>query len=325
MATLEDVIGALTLVQQELVESRVEITALKGQVERLQRNPFDVYAGRGPPGLGGSSQVPPQVTVSIPTPIPLAAPERYSGDPNKVQIFLTQIVLHFSCRPTVFPTNQARVAFTISYLTGDAAAWVVPLVSGNDPLLTDWEAFRKEFERVFDRRATTLCADRELLELRQGKSDLVTYLTKFNRLVAETSWPEGKRLALYYQGLRDELKDVLAQIDPQPTTCTELINLTLRLDHRMAERSGQRNKGDKVFSQSEKGKGSEGGIEAMEIGLVHSSLSRVERELRRRNGLCMYCGKKGHFVRECMAKPKGRDTLGRFTKSASVPEKTMGN
>ena len=325
MATLEDVIGALALVQQELVDSRAEITALKSQVERLQRNPFDVFAGRSPPGSGGSSQVPPQVTVTIPTPIPLAAPERYSGDPNKVQVFLTQIVLHFSCRPTVFPTNQSRVAFTISYLTGDAAAWVVPLVSGNDPLLTDWEAFRKEFERVFDRRATTLCADRELLEHKQGKSDLVTYLTKFNRLVAETSWPEGKRLALYYQGLKDDLKDVLAQIDPQPTTCTELINLTLRLDHRMAERSGQRNKVDRVVSQMEKGKVSEGGIEAMEIGLVRSSLSRVERESRRRNGLCMYCGKKGHFVRDCMAKPKGRDTLGRFTKSASVPDPSMGN
>ena len=325
MATLEDVLGALALVQQELVDSRAEITALKSQVERIQRNPFDVHTGRVQTGAGGSSSVPPQVTVNIPTPIPLAAPERYSGDPNKVQVFLTQIVLHFSCRPTVFSTNQSRVAFTISYLTGDAAAWVVPLVSNNDPLLTDWEAFRKEFERVFDRRATTLCADRELLEHKQGKSDLVTYLTKFNRLIAETSWPEGKRLALYYQGLKDELKDVLAQIDPQPTTCTDLINLTLRLDHRMAERSGQRNRVDRVLSQIEKGKTSEGGTEAMEIGLVRSSLTRAERDIRRRNGLCMYCGKRGHFVRDCTTKPKGRDTLGRFQKVAVVPEKAMGN
>ena len=276
MATLEDVLGALALVQQELVASRAETADLKGQVEKMQRNPFDVSSGRntsGPSGSGGSGQAPPQVTVTIPTPIPLAAPERYSGDPNKVQVFLTQIVLHFSCRPTVFATNQSRVAFTISYLTGDAASWVVPLVSSGDPILTDWEAFRKEFERVFDRRATTLCANRELLELRQGKTDLVTYLTRFNRLVAETSWPESKRLALYYQGLKHDLKDVLAEIDPQPTTCADLINLTLRLDHRIAERSGHKNRAEKTLSQLEKGKSAERTAEAMEIGLVRSSLT----------------------------------------------------
>ena len=316
---------ALVLVQQELVESRLEINALKGHVERMQRNPFAVNTGRVPQVVGPAEPVPPHVTVNIPTPIPLAAPERYAGDPHKVQIFLTQMMLHFSCRPTVFPSSQARVAFSISYLTGDAAAWVVPLVSGNSPLLHDWDAFRREFERVFDRRATTMCADRELLELRQGKTELVTYLAKFNRLIAETAWPEDKRMVIYHQGLREDLKDVLAQIDPLPTTCVDLINLTLRLDHRMAERSGQRIKGEKVGTQVDRVKTHEGGTEAMELGLVRSSLSREEREVRRRTGLCLYCGKKGHFIRDCPVKPKGRDRLGRFVRPASLINKPLEN
>ena len=325
MATLEDVVRALALIQQELGESRVEINALKGHIERLQRNPFAVNPGRGPQVVGPTEQLPPQVTVNIPTQIPLAAPERYAGDPHKVQIFLTQMILQFSCRPNVFHSSQARVAFAISYLTGDAAAWVVPFVSGNSPLLQDWDAFRGEFERVFDRRATTMCADRELLELRQGKSELVTYLTAFNRLVAETAWPEAKRLAIYYQGLREELKDVIARIDPLPTTCVDFINLTLRLDHRMAERSGQKNKVEKAIIQVERGKTHEGGSEAMEIGMVRSSLSREEKELRRRTGLCLYCGKKGHYVKNCRLTPKGRDRFGRFVQNPSPTDKPMEN
>ena len=325
MATLDDVLRALTLVQRELEESRGEITALQGQVDRLQRNPFDAHPGRGPPGEGVAGQALPQVMVTVPTPIPLAAPERFSGDPTKVQIFLTQMILHFSCRPTVFPTNHSRIAFTISYLTGDAAAWIVPLVNSNDPLLHDWDAFRKEFERVFDRRATTLCADRELLELRQGKTDLVTYLTKFNRLVAETAWPVDKRLALYHQGLNDHLKDVLAQIDPQPSTCTEMINLTLRLDHRRAEREGQRSRADRYMTHDGTGQTHEGGVEVMDIGAIHSPLSKSEKDMRRRMGLCLYCGKKGHFVRECLVKPTGKDRWKKSPKAIPVPEQGSEN
>ena len=325
MATLETVLDALAVMQRELVEARREIVTLQGHVNRLQKNPFDINAGRGPQGVDGAGPAPPQVMVQFPTPIPLAAPERYSGDPNSVQIFLTQIGLHFSCKPAVFPTNQARVAFLISYLTGDAAAWVVPLVSNNDPILTDWEAFRMEFTKVFDRRATTLCADRELLEHKQGSTELVTYLTKFNKLVAETAWPEGKRLALYHQGLSDDLKDVLAQIDPQPTSCADMINLTLRLDHRMAERSGQRRKADglKAMMETAKSNGNRG--EAMDIGAVHSPLSKAEKEYRRKNGLCLYCGLKGHYLRDCRATPQGRDAGGRFTKSAPGPGVVSGN
>ena len=328
MATLEDVLGALTLIQQELVASKAETAALKAQIERMQRNPFDASTGRttaGTSGSGGGTSTVPQVTVNIPTPIPLAAPERYAGDPNKVQVFLTQIVLHFSCRPTVFSTNQARVAFTISYLSGDAASWVVPLVSTNDPILTDWDAFRKEFEKVFDRRATTLCADRELLKLKQGKMDLVTYLTRFNQLIAETSWPEEKRLALYYQGLNEGLKDVLARIDPQPTRVGDLINLTLRLDHRLTERSGGRPRLDRSEGIGERVPLHDGGAEAMEVGTVRTAIPRTERENRRKNGLCMFCGKKGHYVRECMLRPRLRDQYGKYKGTGQSDSKPKEN
>lgn len=187
MASLDEVMQALLVVQQELPTSRVETAALRDRVDQQARNPFDVSTST------------PHVNITVSPPIPLACPERYSGYPLKIQTFLTQIALHFSCKPTSFPSNHSRVAFAISYLIGDAANWAVPLVKNDDPLLSDWNAFRREFERVFDRRATTCSAVRELMGLRQGKTDLITHLTTFNRLVAETVWPEEKRM--YYQGL----------------------------------------------------------------------------------------------------------------------------
>ena len=332
MASLDDVLGALAVLQQEVTASRAETAALKAQVEALQKNPFDIGFARSSPRVGGagiSAETSSPITVNIPAHIPLAVPERYSGNPNTVQVFLTQVVLHFTCRPLVFQTNQARVAFLISYLSGDAASWAVPLVAANDSILTDWQEFKAEFIKVFDRRATTFCADKELLELTQGRGDLVSYLTAFNRLIAETAWPDAKRSALYYKGLSEELKVVLANIDPQPATCADLINLTLRLDHRMAERRGDKRGGDRGCTRFDKGKTHEDsptlGGEPMDIGLVRSSLSKEEREVRRRYGQCLYCGRKGHYVRECPMKPQNRGPFGKFRKASWTPDKKAEN
>ncbi|XP_078515092.1 protein LDOC1-like [Lissotriton helveticus] len=172
---MDDVLQALVLVQRELADSKAETAALREKVDRQACNPFDASSSN------------PQIHVTVPPPVPLATPERYSGDPHKIQTFLTQIALHFSCRPASFPNNLSRVAFAISYLSWDAADWAVPLVRNDSPLLSDWEGFRKELERVFDRRATTFSADKELLTLRQGKKDLVSYMMVFNRLIVETA------------------------------------------------------------------------------------------------------------------------------------------
>ncbi|KAJ1089183.1 hypothetical protein NDU88_002334 [Pleurodeles waltl] len=137
---------------------------------------------------------------------------------------------------------------------------------------------------------------RELLDLQQGNQDLVSYLANFNRLVAETSWPEEKQAALFYKGLKEELKDILAQIDPQPTDCQDLINLVLRLDHRLAERRGTCKKTEKyswcVHDNRESRTQKERTPEPMEIGRIRRPLTQVEKDIRRKNGQCLYCGRK---------------------------------
>ncbi|XP_069481435.1 olfactory receptor 10A7-like [Ambystoma mexicanum] len=75
---------------------------------------------------------------------------------------------------------QARTAFVISYFTGDAASWATPLIRKDDALLYSWDTFLEEFGRIFNRRAASLLKDKELITLRQGNKDLVTYVTTFN-------------------------------------------------------------------------------------------------------------------------------------------------
>ncbi|KAJ1189480.1 hypothetical protein NDU88_006225 [Pleurodeles waltl] len=315
MAMLDELVKAITQLQAEVVSSKELTTSLAERVSQLQDKVEKKE--QSPTGVswpGTSSQTsgsnPTSISLNVPSTIPLAPPERFSGDPLKAQSFLVQVELHFTCRPHTFPDAQSKVAFLLSYLSGDAATWAIPLVRKDSPLLYNWRNFVLEFERVFDRRTVTQSADCELLDLRQGNQDPVSYLANFNRLVAETSWPEEKQAVLFYKGLKEELKDILAQIDPQPTDCQELINLVLRLDHRLTERKGMRKRTEKyswhVHDNRDSRTPKERTPEPMEIGTIRRPLTKDEKDLRRKNGQCLYCGWKGHFAKDCPIKPKSK-------------------
>ncbi|KAJ1208141.1 hypothetical protein NDU88_003530 [Pleurodeles waltl] len=224
MAMLDELVKAITQLQAEVVSSKELTTSLAERVSQLQdkvEKKEQSPTGVSWPGTSYQASGSNPISLNVPSAIPLAPTERFSGDPLKAQSFLVQVELHFTCKPNTFPDAQSKVAFLLSYLTGDAATWAIPFVRKNSPLLYNWRNVVRKFERVFDRRTVTQSEDRELLDLRQGNQDLVSYLANFNRLVAETSWPEEKQAVLFFKGLKEELKDILAQIDPQPTHCQE--------------------------------------------------------------------------------------------------------
>ena len=253
----------------------------------------------------------PIIHVTSPTTLPLAPPERYFGDPAKFASFINQCQLHFMCKPACFPDEQSKVAFVLSYLGGTASTWSIPLVERNDPLLYNYTTFKTAFKNLFDRHSFAQSVDSELLNLRQGNSSLMSYVSNFNRLVAEANWPEEKRSAIFYRGLREELKDIVSQVVNPPESCVELIELVVKLDHRLSERKREKHRTDSrvlVFrdrkSEIEK---TEDDVEPMQIGNVRRPLTDEERKRRRSLGLCLYCGRKGHFLRDCTFKPKRKE------------------
>ena len=284
-------------IQRQLELSRVEnqtlrqqVTGLAHRLDHLQQG--GVHSGSSPRGgnsthhgiIPGVSVLNSSLVTAHQLAIPLAAPERFAGDPQKLNIFLTQCRLHFLCRPAAFPTQESRVDFVLSYLTRDAALWSIPLVSGDHPMLYQFDQFEHELRRIFDRRTVTQSVDNELLELRQGNRDLLSYLAHFNRLVVESDWPEAKRASVFYRGLRDDLKDMLSQVVNRPTECDALIDLVLQLDHHLTECKGERRRSEVKASIPSDRSGistGNGSSEPMQIGAVRPPLSKLEKEKRR--------------------------------------------
>ena len=85
----------------------------------------------------------------------------------------------------------------------------------------------------------------------------------------------------------------------------------VKLDHRLSERRREKHRSEsRVLVFREKRAEPEkpvDDVEPMQIGSVRGPLTEEERRRRRSLGLCLYCGKKGHFLRDCTAKPKRKD------------------
>ncbi|XP_069488951.1 protein LDOC1-like [Ambystoma mexicanum] len=72
---------------------------------------------------------------------------KFDGTPKLLQEFIKACNVHFAFRPTTFSTDLSKVGFVISNMTGNALAWANPLVTTDDPVLRDWEAFLTKLKR----------------------------------------------------------------------------------------------------------------------------------------------------------------------------------
>uniref|UniRef100_A0A9J7Z1R4 Retrotransposon gag domain-containing protein n=1 Tax=Cyprinus carpio carpio TaxID=630221 RepID=A0A9J7Z1R4_CYPCA len=219
--------------------------------------------------------------------------------PAFCRTFLNKCSMHFALQPRTFATEESKVAFTLTLLSGKAALWGTAVWENQHSCCASFHTLSEEMRRVFDRAAVGREAAQQLSDLHQGTSSFTDYSIQFRTLAAACQWNEAAQWDRFLHGLADRVQKEIYLLE-LPPTLNGLIDLALRVDARI-NRLGRQTSPTRHPISLEKGRSSrENAVgpvddhEPMQVG--RAWLPRRERERRRSQGLCLYCGGSGHTI-----------------------------
>ncbi|KAJ1112888.1 hypothetical protein NDU88_001149 [Pleurodeles waltl] len=251
---------------------------------------------------------------SADVPVVSTSTPRFSGEPTKLREFLNALTVYFAFRPTQFSHDKTKVGYLISALSGSALAWATPMVSSNDPVLSDYSTFVNRFKQMFIRPGLEASAEEALCDIQQGSQDVLQYITLFRQVAAETTSVEQTLVTLFCRGLKEEIKDELVhstRVEDLRGLMDQALSIKYCLQERHMEKRKSRGSSQPSTSQVFMHRPEESRPPArdtegkpMQVDTTRGPLSVSEREDRRKKGLCLYCGAAGHILRTCPVRPQ---------------------
>lgn len=235
-------------------------------------------------------------------------PPPYDGNPNSCRAFLSQCSLVFALQPRRYAMEQTKVAYVLTLLTGKARDWGTSAWEAQAPFCSSFEELRQEMIKLFDRSAQGEEAAAQLVRLRQGGRSVTEFAIEFKTLATSCGWDDAPCRTLFRAGLVEEIQDEIATHE-LPCGFDELVSLALRVEGRLHLRR-QRRAVSSPWRVGELTSDSTSVLpfpspddsEPMQLGRLRLTLQQKQERFAR--GLCLYCGKAGHFANKCPLKAR---------------------
>ncbi|OMJ10526.1 Retrotransposon-derived protein PEG10 [Smittium culicis] len=251
--------------------------------------------------------------------------EKFSGSPEKYPAFMAAIRRRFWANTNQFSTDHKKIDFISGHLTGSAMVWFDAIITEADPATTNFEELSAVFKSHFSDSGYALKSTYQLMTFYQGKRSIAEYASEFRSLAIISEFNEKVLIMQFQRGLNCRILGVLIN-SPLPNSISELIDVSVDIDNRIASRDTFRQKyvpryENNAYRQYQPYKGnhytrhnepsnnlSHQAINnhdgsPMEIDTLkvrpRGPLSRKEKIRRFINGLCLYCASDKHIVRDC--------------------------
>jgi len=300
--------------RSETPRNRPTVATLNEEVQRLLARIQELEEAAQPP-------TPP---VPMPKEPKIGEPPTYDGKAADFHPFLQQCKLYVRMKPLTFAHDEARVAYVLSRLRGTPAEWGQALLEANSPLLTDYDAFLARFASLYENKERRRQLEYKLARMEQTGS-AHTFSAEFTSLCEILGVDERTRRILFVPKLKLAVRKSLA-LAQVPATFDELVDLAVRADDinfiaekaEKAEKS-RNNASSKLQkpqnppdpqSSSFRPQQSRSNAPSPSTNVTSSlltnrhgprgPLSDKEKERRKREGLCGYCGE-AHAFKDCPA------------------------
>jgi len=175
-------------------------------------------------------------------------PDIFDGsDPYKLNHFLFQCRLFFRTNPSQFSTNEEKINFALTYLSGVAQDWFEVTLQQEDlsysqPWLSTWHLFVDELRIHFGLLDPVGDAANLIDNLCMKPGDkIATYNVEFMQYAAQLNWGDSVLCHHFYQGLPNRLQDPIANREQgKPNSFQAMYQLAITLDNRYWEQNHER-------------------------------------------------------------------------------------
>ncbi|SGY78585.1 BQ5605_C008g04896 [Microbotryum silenes-dioicae] len=281
-------------------------------------------------GLANLNVTAPANTTITPVKSQLAKPDKYDGKKKvKFKTFITQIKFYIFGNPSSFPTDESKIAFIISHLTGDAFQHFEHAINAKDDSkpewLTNYQKFLDQAELVLGDPDYRNNLTRQLMSLVQSGPASV-YASKFTQISSQLDWNQAALIAHFHKGLKLDLQAQL-ELHDDPQDLQSLIELAIKVDNKLhlarhrTNASTQFRQTNWQYShsvnsplrtspvsqlQANASTANTSGPAPMDLDATRSRrgpLSEEEKLRRRTNRLCMWCASDQHLRAQCPTAP----------------------
>lgn len=245
-------------------------------------------------------------------------PRLFKGNATEVDAFVDEVLSAVELSRSSLPTDMDKALYLSTYLdNGSPRSWFTAIRRTNDDLLHDFDALIEDFRQHFGDPDTEGTALRKIENLRQTGS-CASYASKFRELLVYVNFNTSTTIQKYYEGLKDEVKDLLLTVHDPPNSFDEYVDLTTAIDNRLHRREVERKTAKKVAPRQHSTTDTSMQRHApakpststslppgvpMEIDATKTvprqPLTKEERDRRFAQGLCLYCGGAEHTVKNC--------------------------
>ncbi|KAI2644755.1 Retrotransposon-derived protein PEG10 [Labeo rohita] len=165
----------------------------------------------------------------------LAFPEKFDSTATKCKGFLLQCSLFVNQQPHLYPTDECKISFVTSLLSGRALEWATAVWRLDRPTFPSFANFLQEFKKVFQPCTESGDAGEQIMALRQGRGTAADYALSFRTLATQSGWNDGPLKLHYRKDLHPDLHLELACRD-EDLTLDQYIDLSIRVDNLMRSR-----------------------------------------------------------------------------------------